>query len=238
MQVRLITFAGFCLVFLSCISRKIGVNPPLKMAGQYKEAKGDEILIFNDDNTFVCLRNNHQKSDAVVSRCDTLAAGNWNQRKTFISLKNNINYNKIEYSIVESEFNSKDSLYFKIILPQEDALDYDIFKFALITSPMYGHFNESSKSEFAISKKGDGVAFNLIIKNIGPNCDFGKKCYQRIYFNVFEGYRPKKSRSNFFTITINNFTQCFYEAMDLDGEIIGIESDKLYWKGNIYEKIN
>lgn len=102
---------------------------------------------------------------------------------------------------------------------------------------MYGQYNEFSKPEFAIGKKGEGVTFNLTIKNIAPNCDFGTKCYQRIYFNIFEGYRPKNSNSNFFTITLKNFNQCFYEAMDIDGELIGIEGEKLFWRGNIYKKI-
>lgn len=237
MLLRLIICASFCLVFLSCVSQKIGDNPSLKMDGQYQKIKGNELLLLNDDKTFICLRNYVQKSDVVTPLCDMLATGVWNQRKTFITLKNSNNFNKIEYSILESELKSKDSIYFKIILPQEDALDYNIFKFSVVTSPMYGQYNESSKPEFAIAKKGDVAAFNLSIKNIAPNCDFGTKCYQRIYFNVFEGYKPQNSSSNFFTITVKNFNQCFYEAMDVDGEIVGIEGDSLFWRGNVYKKI-
>ncbi len=237
MLLRLITCASFCLVFLSCVSQKVKNSSHLKMAGQYQKIKGNELLILNDNNTFICLRNYLQKSDAIVPLCDTLATGVWNQRKTFITLKNSNSFNKIDYSILESELNSKDSVYFKIILPQEDALDYNIFKFSVVTSPMYGQYNESSKPEFAIAKKGESLTFNLTIKNIAPNCDFGIKCYQRIYFNVFEGYKPQNSSSNFFTITVKNFNQCFYEAMDVDGEVMGIEDDSLFWRGSVYKKI-
>jgi hypothetical protein len=167
------------------------------MVGHYQKLKGNELLILNGNKSFFCLRNYVQKSDAVTPLCDTLAIGIWNQRKTFITLNNYNDFNKIQYSILESELNSKDSINFKIVLPQEDALDYNIFKFAIATSPMYGKYNQSSKPEFAIARKGDVMAFNFSIKNISPNCDFGTKCYQRIYFNVFEGYKPEKSSSNF-----------------------------------------
>lgn len=236
MLLRLIACASFCFVFLSCVSQKIGDNT-LNMVGHYQKIKGNELLILNGNKSFFCLRNYIQKSDVVSPLCDTLAIGAWNQRKTFITLKNSNDFNKIQYSILESELNSKDSIYFKIVFPQEDALDYNIFKFAIVTSPMYGQYNESSKPEFAIARKGDVMAFNFSIKNIAPNCDFGTKCYQRIYFNVFEGYRPERSSSNFFTITVKNFNQCFYGAMDVDGEVVGIEGDSLFWRGNIYKKI-
>lgn len=171
--------------------------------------------------------------------CDTLATGLWNQRKTFITLKNRQGFNRIEYSIVEAEMKSKDSLYFKVLLPEEDALDYRIFRFSIIPSPLYGQFQEFSKPEFAISNKMQGyVTFSFTIKNIAPNCDYGDKCYQRISFMVFENYRPKDTNANSFTITLNNFNQCFYEAMDVDGEIIGVEGDSLFWRGNIYRKVN
>ena len=237
MLLRLITCTNFCLIFLSCVAQKIGDNSSLKMTGQYQRVKGNELLLLNENKTFICLRNYVQKSDVVTPLCDTLAIGVWNQRKTFITLKNSNNFNKIEYSILESELKSKDSIYFKIVLPKEDALDYRSFKFSVITSPMYGQYNESSTPEFAIAKKGEGLTFNLSIKNIAPNCDFGIKCYQRIYFNIFESYRPQNSSSNFFTITVKNFNQCFYEAMDIDGEVIGIEGDSLFWRGSIYKKI-
>jgi hypothetical protein len=237
MLLRFITCASLCLVFLSCSSQQINNGAYLKMAGRYQKVKGNELLILNDNKTFFCLRNYVQKSDVVTPLCDTLAIGVWNQRKTFITLKNNNDFNKVQYSILESELNSKDSIYFKIVLPQEDALDYNIFKFAIVTSPMYGQYNESSKPEFAIARKGDVMAFNFSIKNIAPNCDFGTKCYQRIYFNVFEGYKPLNKSSNFFTITLKNFNQCFYEAMDIDGEVVGIEGDSLFWRGNIYKKV-
>ena len=236
MILRQIAYASFYFIFLSCATQKIEDNL-FKVAGHYQEIKGNELLILDSNKSFLCLRNHIQKSDVLTPLCDTLAIGIWDQRRTFITLKTRNDFNKIPYSITESEKGSKDSIYFKIVFPQEDALNYDIFKFAVVTSPMYGQYNESSKPEFAIVRKGDVMAFNLSIKNISPNCDYGAKCYQRIYFNVFEGYRPEKTNSNFFKIAVTNFNQCFYEAMDLNGEVVGIEGDSLFWRGNIYKKV-
>lgn len=240
---RFIISTFLCLIVLSCVSQKtkplLHEGSHLKIAGRYQKIKGKELLILNDDNTFIYLRNYVQKSDVVVPRCDTLAKGFWNQKKGFITLKNSYDFNKIDYSILESEIKSKDSVYFKVVLPEEDALNYKNFKFSIIPSPLYGQFNESSKPEFAISNKSWGsVTFSFTIQNTAPNCDYGMKSYQRIYFNVFEGYRPKSSSSNFFAITVGNFNQCFYEAMDVEGEVIGIENDSLFWAGSTYRKIN
>ena len=38
-------------------------------------------------------------------------------------------------------------------------------------------------------------------------------------------------------LTVKNFNQCFYEAMDIGGEVIGIESNGLFWRGNTYRKV-
>lgn len=239
---RLFTGGLLMLVFLSCAGQR--VRPAQKttdyphVAGQYQEAVGNERLFLNDDKTFFCINNQVQQSDVVIPRCDTLAKGIWNQEEGFVTLKNNSNFNKIEYTVLEAEAKSGDSVYFEIVLPEEDALNYKNFKFSIITSPLIGQFIEASAPAFAISKKSWGdVTFGLVIQNIAPVCDYGRKPYQRIYFNVFENYKPRSNSLNSFTITIKNFNQCFYEAMDIDGEVMGIETNGLFWKGNTYKKI-
>lgn len=234
-QILLLAFrcAFLSITFLPCAGQK------MKVTGRYQKLKGNELIILKDNNTFICLRNHIQKSDVIIPLCDTLATGLWNERKGFITLKNRKNFEKVDYSVVEAETGSKDSLYFKMILPVEDALNYKNFKFSVVTTPLYGQINESNKPEFAIKNKMHGyVIFGLAVQNLAPNCDVGEKCYQRIYFNVFEHYRSQNSNTNYFTVTLKNFNQCFYESMDVDGEIIGVEDDNLFWRGNIYKKVN
>ncbi|SKC95302.1 hypothetical protein SAMN05660461_0332 [Chitinophaga ginsengisegetis] len=226
-------------LFLLCLSSTgQRVKNPTLISGRYQKVNGKELLFLNDNKTFLCIRNQVQKPDVIVPLCDTLAKGFWEQRAGFVILKNSNDFNKMDYAIEESEMSSGDSVYFKIILPEEDALNYSNFKFSIITSPLTGQFIEAGKPEFAISKKSWGdVTFGLVIRNIAPGSDYGTKSYHRIYFNVFEDYRPRNSRFNLFTITIKNFNQCFYEAMDIGGEVIGIESNGLFWRGNTYRKV-
>ena len=98
---------------------------------------------------------------------------------------------------------SNDSLYFKIILPNEDALYYKNFYISIIPSPLYGQIHEVNKQEFSIlNKMMENVNFSFIIQNIAPKCGYGTKSYQRVYFNVFENYKANNKKSNFFTITL------------------------------------
>jgi hypothetical protein len=225
------------LMCLSCAGQRVKHTLP-ELSGRYQKVNGNEQLFLNADKTFLCIRNHVQKSDVVVPLCDTLAKGFWEQKEGFVTLRNSNDFNKMEYAVLESEIPSGDSVYFKIVLPEEDALNYKNFKFSIITSPLSGQLIEADEPAFARSKKSWGdVTFGLTIRNIAPNSDYGVKSYQRIYFNVFEDYRPRNRRSNLFTITVKNFNQCFYEAMDIGGEVIAIETNGLFWRGNTYKKI-
>lgn len=237
-------FTGIFLmfVFLSCAGQH--VKPTMKtvartgISGRYQQVNGNEVLFLNNDKTFTCLKNHTQKSDVVTPACDTSASGYWEPGEGFVRLRNSNNFNKIDFEVAASEAEFGDSVYFKIILPEEDALNYKSFKFSIITSPLIGQFVEADKPAFAVPKTSWGdVTFGLVIHNIAPVCDYGAKSYQRIYFNVFEGYKPKNSQSNVFAITLKSFNQCFYEAMDIDGEIIGLNKNDLFWRGNVYRKI-
>ncbi len=222
---------------LICLAQKVNHTSSSEIPGRYKKIGGNEILILGSDKTFSVVIGDNKKSDVVFNFCDTLSQGLWKQHSGFITLKNKGDFDKINFSIFESEQNSKDSLYFKIIFPKRDSSEYNIFKYSIITSPMQGRYNESDRPIITIAKKGIISSFALSIKNISPNCNAGSKCYQRIYFHVFEDYRPQNENSNYFTINLQNFDQCFYEAMDLEGEVLGIEKNRILWRKNIYVKI-
>ncbi|RAJ83451.1 hypothetical protein CLV59_103419 [Chitinophaga dinghuensis] len=239
--VKLFVCIILCFTFLSCFSQQIiypsGGNPDVGVSGRYQKVNGDEILLFNSDGAFICLRNHIQKSDVVIPLCDTLSKGFWSLKDGFILLKNRNGFNDVKYSIIESTMGSQDSVYFKIILPEEDAFSYNNFKFSIVTSPIYRQFVKSGKSELAISKKQWGnMAFGLVIQNISPNVYYGMKSYQRVYFKIFESYKAIDGSKNCFTILVSGFNQCFYESMDIDNEVIGIDNNTLIWRGNIYKK--
>ena len=56
------------------------------------------------------------------------------------------------------------------------------------------------------------------------SCNAPKKIIDQKIFKLFYNHREK-------------FNQCFYEAMDVDGEVVGIEGDSIIWRGNVYKKI-
>jgi len=228
---------------LSCSSHKEAYvshrNEVAVVVGQYKSESGKEVLTINENRTFECFRQHIQNYDVVVPACDTIATGFWEKREGFLLLKNTNGFNNIIFEVAESKTDIKDSLRFKIILPEEDALNYNIFRFIVTSNFLKKLYNEFDKPDFSVKTSGliDGLSFGFSIKNIAMVADNGKKSYQRPYFYVFENYRPRNKSSNFFTITVKNFNQCFYEAMDVAGEVVGIEGDSLIWRGNVYKKI-
>ncbi len=231
------------LFLLSCSSQKETYvshrNEVALFFGQYKSENGKEGLTISENGTFACFRQHTQNYDVVVPTCDTIANGFWEKREGFLMLKNKNGFNNIVYEIAESETDIKDSIRFKIILPDEDALNYNIFRFIVTSGFSKQLYNEFEKPDFSVKISGpiDGLSFGFSIKNIAVVAEKGKKSYQRPFFYVFENYRPRNKSSNFFTITVKNFKQCFYEAMDVDGEVVGIEGDSLIWRGNLYKKI-
>ncbi|HRN79766.1 MAG TPA: hypothetical protein PKY29_07970 [Ferruginibacter sp.] len=241
--IKLLTTLAISLSSLTCSAQKELFNPSEKVqsiVGVYQKIDDSEILMMNSDSTFYSLRNmSIHHSDLIVPLCDTLANGYWKKHNGFIELRNYSISNDIDYTIIETEYKSKDSLYFQIILPEEDAVNSTKFLYSITTSPLFGTQMKTEKSRFVIfAPKARYSTFNLSIQNISPNCDYNTKCYQKIYFKVFENYRPKNAYSNCFKIILTKFNQCFYEAFDLNGEIIGIEGETLYWRGNLYKKLN
>lgn len=238
---KLLVSTILCLICFTCFSQQVKLPAKAvsltEVSGRYQKVNGSELLFLNKNETFVCLRNYINKSDVVVPLCDTLCKGFWSLKNGFIMLKNDSNFNEIYYAVVEAERHSRDSVYFRIVLPEEDALSYRNFRFSITTTPIYSQFEQTGQSEFAISRQlWKNGSFGFVIQNIAPNVYYGVKSYQRVYFKVFESYKPLNNDANYFTILVKNFNQCFYEAMDVDGEIIGIDNDTLVWKGNVYKK--
>ena len=237
------TFFIYLIIFTfsSCIGHKVKNSSKaifeLDIFGRYQKVGGKELLILNENKKFLCLRNSTSNSDVVIPRCDTIASGFWDKKEGFITLKNKSDFNDILYSIEESVTNEKDSIKFKIVLPEEDALSYDIFRFIITHISPNEVYKVFDSPEFSIKRKSEYLMFGFSINNIGANSEYKKKSYQRLSFDIFENYRPKNTMANSFIIKVKNFDQCFYEAMEIDGEIIGIERGSLIWRGNTYKKI-
>jgi hypothetical protein len=232
---RIIASTVFAFAVVSCAGQK--GRQAADLSGTYRKDKSNELLILRQDHSFVCLRNSARQQDVIVPECDTLASGSWQQRNNFIVLHNREDYNKIDYSVAESATGSPDSLYFSVVLPKEDALTDGKFRYSILPSPM-SKVVQSDKPEFSVVNDRKGrVKFGFNLRDLAPNCESGAGCGQRIYFDVFQDYRPANAGANTFVITLGHFNQCFYEALDVDNEVIGVTETGLFWKGGAYRKV-
>ncbi len=202
---------------------------------------GREVLHLMPNNLFY-LKKANQLNDAIIPECtDTIAKGEWRLfKKDFLLLTNSLDYNQVPFDIKQIKNFSDDSVYIKIELPIDDAFFKGRFEFDFFFFNGIGNYQ--STSDYIVLPK-DKVTrdttcdFSLSIKDEYPNCDAGKKCYQRIYFNVFESLR-KKIFLNYFVITLPSFNECFVERMDVDNDLIYFNSkNSILWRGKEYKRV-
>ncbi len=236
-----IAFAGtmFATCFFwanSCSTHPVASGEKSALAGRYEKENGSEMLELKSDQSFLCRRLREHQFDVIIPMCEIIAEGRWERKNGFIVLRNKESFNDLEYSITESTAKNQDSFYFKVILPQEDALNFKIFKFILNTNESSRLYNEFDGPDFSFKKPPNLFSFGLSVKNVAPVSAPGKKSYQRNYFSFFESYRPKSASANLFIITLKSFNQCFYEAFDVEGDILGILNEDLLWRGSVYKR--
>lgn len=236
-------FRTFLILFFTIAQNRIlgevALNKwcPKTLVGIYKY--GRESIYINADFTFL-IKRTPQRNDVVANECnDTIAKGIWQKVKDkALRLTNSSDFGKIDYDVKQQRMLSADSVYIQILLPNDDAFfngrfEYDFFFFSGI-----GHF-QSYKNVIALSKQlvsGSGnINFSFSVKDEFPNCEQGRRCYQRIYFGIFDNFLAKIGM-NSFTISLNNFNECYVERMDLDNEILLIDGNELSWRGRIYRR--
>lgn len=202
---------------------------------------GREVIHLMPNNLFY-LKRAKQLNDVIIPECtDTIAKGEWELfKKNFLVLKNSLDYNHIFFDIKQVKNFSDDSVYIKIELPIDDAFFKGRFEFDFFFFNGMGNYQTTSdyivlpKSKVA---RGNICDFSLSIKDEYPNCDAGKKCYQRIYFKIFESLR-KEISLNCLVITLPNFNECFVERMDMDNDLIYINGkNSILWRGKEYKKV-
>ena len=205
---------------------------------------GNEQLHIKPDNTFYLNRTAPKyHNDVVMPICyDTIAKGNWvSAKEDVLRLTNDSDFEKIDFDIKQEKKFSNDSIYVQILLPHDDAFFEGRFEYELYFLYGTGTY-EINKNMFALPKKKVSASaannFSLIIKDEYPaTCWPGQKCYQRIFFKVFDNFEFDHI-SNYFTITLDNFNECFVERMDVGNDFILIDGNDIYWRGNIYKRID
>jgi hypothetical protein len=208
------------------------------MSGVYQ--CGNERIILDKDFHFYLERLPKNRDVAIFECNDTIAKGKWSLVKNgVIRLNNEPDFDIAPYKLLKEMKLSKDSVYISISLPSEIDNEENKFEFHLFF--LYGIGNwKTSKKHFVLPKEmvanGNILNFSMTIKDNYPNCEAGHKCYQRIYFKVFENQAFDIS-NNFVTISLPNFNQCFVEKMDVENEYLLIDKNVIQWRGKDYHKI-
>lgn len=241
---RGIKFLIYLFVFGSscrfCYAQKAFSSNKENIIGVYQ--MGREIIHLMPDNLFY-LKRAKRLNDVVIPECtDTIAKGKWGLfKKDFLMLKNSLDYNQIFFDIKQVRNFSDDSVYIKIELPNDDAFFKGRFEFDFYFFTGIGGSYQSTSDYIVLPKNKvtrDTICdFSLTIKDGYPYCDAGKKCYQRIYFRVFESLR-KEISLNCLVITLPNFNECFVERMDVDNDLIYFNGkNSILWRGKGYKKV-
>lgn len=221
------------------------VNTANKISGAYK--CGDETIYFDSRGNTFYLKRFLPKiiNDAIVPFCyDTIAQGNFKViNNSVITLFNNKNFHKVYYSIKQEIKLSEDTIYFKILLPNDDAFFARRFRYSFYFDvPLY---QRTSDSAFVLVPKNvitnqysQTFLLSLLIKDLNP---LGRveeaRCYQRTSFNIFNSVEYNLNY-NYFTITLLNFTECFVERIDLDNDLIYFNGkNSILWRGKEYKRV-
>lgn len=243
-KIILLIFA-WLLVFKLYASDTTIVNTPNKISGAYK--CGDETIHFNSKGNTFCLKRLLPKiiNDAIVPFCyDTIAAGNFKViNNNVIALFNNNNYNKVYYSVKQEKKLSEDTIYFKIVLPNDDAFFARRFRYCFYFDvPFYQIKSDSAfipiPKNVISNQYSQMFILSLLIKDLNP---LGRveeaKCYQRTSFNIFKSVEYNLGY-NYFTINLLNFTECFVERMDVDNDLVYFNGkNSILWRGREFKKI-
>ena len=212
-----------------------------ELAGVYRS--GDELFYIRPDHTFALKRTAPKyQNDVVLPICyDTIAKGSWVAVKAgVLKLDNDSNFERIYFTVRQEKRLSDDSVYVKIAVPRDDAFFEGRFEYELYF--LYGIGSYAISKDFFVlprNKVSPSAAYNfsLRIKDAYPaTCGAGHKCYQRIFFEVFKDF-DFDHRSNYFTISLDNFNECFVERMDMSNEILLVDGGNIQWRGKVYKKI-
>ncbi len=237
-------FLLFCLFFLLCKFKAFGSMDLDSITGIYK--CGNENLYLNLNTSSFCLKRSLPKfQDVGIPICyDTIAKGSFKMKtKNLFILFNDKNFMKTDFNIEQENKLSDDSIYFQIIIPKDDAFSSNRFRYYL--NGFSGAFYINSEKSFIKIPKRKGIKYgttttslNFLIRDLLPqDCSEEEKCYQRICFRIFNDFLID-GKSNFFTIMLPNFTECYVERMDVDGDFIFFDGKSIFWRGKEYKKIS
>ena len=182
------------------------------------------------------LKGHNKAFDAAILGCDTISKGTWAFfSESVLKLSNDKDFQNVRFNISEENRLSGDSIYLKIDLPKDDAFFDGRFKYQITVMGKIDLLDSASPIIILPKKKifENGNLYyhlGLTIQDLSPlNCKLDGRCYQRIYFNIFEDYKLN-TKSNYFTIKLTDFNDCYVERADIDNQLVFTTNNKIHWQ--------
>lgn len=241
------------LLIISCTSPKKIMQSSNELKGEYV-LNSDKLfqafsninyhsLVLNDDGTYV-LNKAKITFTPVIEQCDVASKGKWSALSNdVLELTSEDKYEKqkgFDYEIKRENRYSQDSLYISVKFLN----DFHPVKlnFYFNNNNNKSIHTESTtikllKSKYLLPKSTYSVNRNHIKFSLDANVA-GTNIYKgRILFSMFEEDIDTE-KTNYITITLPNFDQCFYEFEPYNQELIFMKNPKeLFWKGFVWKKL-
>ena len=240
---RKIIFAVIAiLTIIGCNTTKIATLKELK--GIYVRHGGSEKIEFKSDGTFI-LYNLLQDCSVFVEQCEIASKGKWNLKSNDVLELTSENYylkqKGYDYELKKENKLSQDSLYIKIIFPEN--YEPNVKMFFLFVNYESEKIIETEnkilvipKSEYLWSKSSHLTSINRIYFSIKAKVPKITMYRSRIFFDIFEE-DIDTDETNYLTITLPYFDRCFLEFKPVK-DLIYIKDDRhLFWKSDIWKRL-
>lgn len=235
----LFLFSSLISVSLYAQTKNEKLTVPL---GEYRASNGVKFFV-KADGSFYILKGRNKAFDAVLPGCDTIAKGMWNIfSKSILRLSNDSSFRRTRFNVMQEARLSKDSIYIVIDLPKDETFSDGRFRYQVTLMPKID-FLESTNHIIIIPKKklyeNDNLYYHLglTIQDLAPlNCKLNGKCYQRIFFTIFDDYRLS-TKWNYFTVKLPSFNDCYVEQADVDNQLVFVSDNKVYWQDVEFSKV-
>lgn len=238
---------------LCCLSVKGQKSRKRDIAGIYYLKSDKRYQVLSDKNySSIEIHENGtytlNKADnsfaPVIEQCRYASKGKWSIiEDNLLEIISEDYYTKqkgFEYEIKKENKYSQDSLYIQVFFPT----DFHPVKLNLTFNNLNNKSITTDIPHIVLSKleylwnEQEGITTNQIDFNLNANIVGTKLYHGRIWFDIFNETIDTE-KYNCLTIFLPYFDRCFFEFEPYYQELIYIkDSNRLFWQGEIWEKVN
>lgn len=210
-------------------------------SGVYKIKGSEQKLELNSKGLYI-LYNSDSFGHLATDLCEYASKGQWKKISSDVIDLTSENYylkqDGFKYDLKKESKFSQDSIYIDIILPKDfDSIanpEFDLL-FNYNTSKRIRSVNDRiklSKKDYSLIGEKNKLTLNLIF-NVKGERFFNN----RLNYNILQDYSLDVDKFNYFTISLPNFNQCFFDFEPYYHSYIYVKDrNTLMWKGEEWIK--